>query len=119
MHGRPLVHWHEAFLGWWTLAQSNVRPDCIVVTAPFFVQDWSLAPRGEHLTVEQLVSEQGVEALAVAVLPQRSMRHERRFSAHRCDPDLHLLGDKFGAIVRPDTFWWAAQDEQIEVPLVF
>ena len=43
--------------------------DGVVVAPPLFDQDLGFAQRVEDLTVQQLVPEPCVEALAVAVLP--------------------------------------------------
>lgn len=69
VHGRPLVYRYDAFGRWWTVSQSAVRPDSVVVTAPPLDQDLGLAKRVEDLAVQKLVPEPCVEALAVAVLP--------------------------------------------------
>ena len=47
-----------------------MRPDGVVVTTPSFDQDLRLAYRVEHLSVQQLVPEPGVEAFTIPVLPR-------------------------------------------------
>jgi hypothetical protein len=49
-----------------------VWPDGVVVLAPAFGQHSQFFDRVEDLAVEELISELGVEALAVAVLPGRA-----------------------------------------------
>ena len=70
MHGRPLVYRDDAFRCWRSVAQRAVRPDRVVVATPPFDQDLGLAQRSEYLAIQQLISEAGVEALAVTVLPR-------------------------------------------------
>ena len=70
VHGRPLVYRDDAFGRRRSVAQGAVRPDCIVVATPPFDQDLSLAQCGEHLAIEQLIPEAGVEALAIAIFPR-------------------------------------------------
>ena len=60
VHGRPLVHWDEAFRRWRPVSQRTVRPDGVVVSAPLLDQDPGLAEREEDLAVEELVAESGV-----------------------------------------------------------
>ena len=62
----PLQH---AFWRWWAVAQGAMGPDGVVMTAPALDQDLSLAQGVKDLPVEQLITEAGVEALAVAVFP--------------------------------------------------
>lgn len=69
MHGRPLVYRHHAFWRWWAVAQGAVWSDCIVVVPPAFDQDLRFTSCIEHLAVEQLVAEAGIEALTRAVFP--------------------------------------------------
>ena len=43
VHGRPLVYRDDAFGRWWTVSQSAVRSDSIIVTPPPLDQDLGLA----------------------------------------------------------------------------
>ena len=54
------------------VAERGVWPDRVVVDAPAFGQHAQFFHRVEDLTVEELVPQLGVEALAVAVLPGRA-----------------------------------------------
>ena len=80
--------------------------------APTLDEDLSLTERIENLTVQQLVSEAGIEALDVAVLPRTARRDVGRLRPNGGDPCLHSLGDELRAVVRPDMPWYAAQYEQ-------
>ena len=48
------------------IAQSVVRPNCVVVDAPFLDHDFGLPAGVEHLAIEQFVVEPGIEAFAVS-----------------------------------------------------
>lgn len=62
---------------------------------------------------QQLVSEAGIEALDVAVLPRRARRVVGRLRTDRCNLGLYGLGYELRAIVRPNVPWHTAFDEQI------
>ena len=79
-----------------------MRSPCIVVLSPALDDDPCFSEAVEHLPVQQLVAELGVEALAVAVLPGASGLDERGPGSHRGDPLSHGLGDELGTIVRTD-----------------
>ena len=70
VHSRSLVCRDDAFGRWRTVAQSAVRPDCVVVVAPPFDQELSLTQRGEDLAVQKRIPETGVKALAISVFPR-------------------------------------------------
>ena len=53
VHGRPLVYRDDAFGHWWTVSQSAVRSDGVVVATPSLDQDLGLAQAVEDLTVQQ------------------------------------------------------------------
>ena len=44
-----------------------MRPNCVVVDAPFLDHDFVLPEGVEHLAIEQFVVEPGIEAFAVSV----------------------------------------------------
>ena len=69
VHGRSQVYRDDAFGCRWTVSQSAVRSDSVVVAPPFLDQDLGLAQRVEDLTVQKFVPEAGIEAFAVAVFP--------------------------------------------------
>ncbi len=56
----------------WFITQRRVRPDGVVVDSPPFRQHSDLLHRVEDLTVQELVPQLRVEALAVAVFPRTS-----------------------------------------------
>ncbi len=53
----------------WSISQSTVGPDCIVLLPPALYQDLGLLQGVENLAVEQLVPELPIKALVVTVLP--------------------------------------------------
>ncbi len=55
-----------------------MRPDGVVMATPALDDDLCFAQRVEDLTVEQLVTQSGIEALDVAVLPGAGRLDERR-----------------------------------------
>lgn len=57
VHGQPLVYQHDAFGSWWTVSQSAVRSDGVVVVAPPLDQDLGFAQRVKNLAVQQFVPE--------------------------------------------------------------
>ena len=65
VHRGPLVHWYDAFRRGWTVPQSAVRPDRVVVNTPLLDQDFGFAKAVEDFAIEQLVADPGIEALAV------------------------------------------------------
>src|SRR5215204_4295243 len=90
-----------------------MRPDCVVVTTPALDHDLGLPQRVEDLAIEKLVSQAGVEALHVAVLPWAASFDVGGPRAHRCDPVLHGFGDELGAVVGADMPGDPAQDEEV------
>ena len=76
--------------------------DGIVMPTPALDDDLSLAERIEYLTVQQLVSEPGIEALDVTILPRTSRRDVRRLRADRRDPHLHGLGYELRPVAHPE-----------------
>mgnify|MGYP000109005245 CR=1 FL=1 len=70
LHGLPLVYRDECFGRRWTVSQSAVRSDSVVVMTPSLDQDLGLTQAVKDLTVRKFVPEPGIEALAVAVFPR-------------------------------------------------
>jgi hypothetical protein len=66
----------------------------VIVLSPLFDDDFSLLQAVEDFTVEQLIPEAGVEALAVAVLPGRTWRYVSSFGPDGVDPASNLLGNE-------------------------
>ena len=67
----------------------------------------------EDLSVEELIPQPSVEALAVSIFPRASWRDVSSLGSHYCDPILHGLGNEFGAIVWTNILSHAAHNEQI------
>jgi hypothetical protein len=77
-----------------------MRPDRIVMAPPAIDEHLSLVECREFLAFEQLVSELGVEALAIAVLPWRSRLDVKRLDAEPGEQGPQIPGDELGANVR-------------------
>ena len=69
VHGRPRVHRDDGFWRWGAVSQGAVRPDGVVVAAPFLDQDLGFTQGVEDLAVEEFIAKPGVEALAIPILP--------------------------------------------------
>ena len=69
VHWWPLLQWDEGFGCWRSVAKRAVRPLGVVVTTPLFDDDLGFLEGVEDLSVEQFVSEPGIEAFYVSVLP--------------------------------------------------
>ncbi len=52
-----------------TVSQGAVRPDGVVVAAPFLDQDLGFAQGVEDLAVEEFIAKPGVEAHGIPILP--------------------------------------------------
>jgi hypothetical protein len=87
VHRRSLVYRHHAFWCRWTVAQGAVGSDCVVVVPPSFDQDLGFAQRVEDFAIKQFVSEPGIEALTIAVLPRGSWGDERGFRTDSPNPN--------------------------------
>ena len=70
VHDGSLVHRDDAFWCGRFVSEGAVRSDGVVVAAPLFDQDLSLAKRAEDFAAQQFISEAGVEAFTVPVLPR-------------------------------------------------
>ena len=55
VHCGPRVHRDDGLRGWGTVSQGAVRPDSIVVVAPFLDQDLGFAQGVEDLAVEEFI----------------------------------------------------------------
>ena len=113
MHDRPLVHLDDGFGGRRAVAQSTVWSFGVVVFPPFFDQDLGFTQAVEDFTIQELVAEPGVEALAVSVLPRGSWFDVSRLGTNRFDPVLDSLRNELRAVVRPNERGNTAQDEQV------
>jgi transposase InsO family protein len=65
--GGPL---ERCSVAWRAVAQRVVCPDRVVVDAPLLDQDLRFAQSVEHLSIEQLIVEPGVEAFTISVFPR-------------------------------------------------
>ncbi len=113
VHGGPRVHRDDGLWRWWAVSQGAVRPDRVVVVAPFLDQDLGLAQGVEDLAVEEFIAKPGVETLATPILPRGTRFDEGGLCPDGRDPDPDLFGDELRAIVRPYEFGGSAKDEKI------
>jgi len=90
-----------------------MRADRVVVTTPALDDDLGLFQCVEDLTIEKLITQTGIEALDISVLPWTAWRDVGCLGAGCGDPILHGFGDELGAIVRSNGCRYAAQDEEI------
>ena len=90
-----------------------MRAHGVEVPTPAFDHDLRFGKGVEHLAVEQLVAEAGVEAFDVAVFPWAAGRDEGGLRADGLDPGAHRTGDELRAVVRTHEGRRAAQDEQV------
>ena len=79
-----------------------MRPLGVVVSPPSLDDDLGLCEAVEDLTVEQLIAQLRVEALAIAVLPWASRLDERGPRANSYDPLPHGPGDELRTVVGTD-----------------
>src|SRR5271169_6707323 len=96
-----------------SVAERGVWSDGVVVDAPALCQHSDLFHRVEDLSIEELISELGVEALAVAVLPGRAGFDIQRLCSCVCQPLSQILGDELRAIVGTDMLWYSFADHDI------
>ncbi len=113
MHDWPLVHLDDGFWCGRAVTQSTVGPFRVVVFPPSFDDDLGFSERVEDFTVQQLVSEPGVEALYIAVLPRASRLDIGGLGANGCNPIPNRLSDELGAIIASHICRWPTQDEQV------
>src|SRR5258708_38754341 len=84
---------------WWFISERGVWSDGVVVDAPAFGQHAKLFDGGEDFSVEELVSEFGVERFTVSVLPRRAGFDIQRLCTCVRQPCAKILGDELGTIV--------------------
>ena len=84
----------------------------VVVPPPGFDQDFRLAQIKEDFPRQQLVSELGVEALAVSIFPRRTGFDIECLHADALEPLAQGGGDELGAIVGTDMLRRAMMHEQ-------
>src|SRR5215204_2270812 len=81
-----------------SVAQRGMWPDRIVMPSPAFDDDLSLLQGVEDLSIQQLVSEPGVERLHIPVLPRRAPLDVRCLGTHGRDPRLRRFGYELGPV---------------------
>jgi hypothetical protein len=72
---------------------------------PALCQHPGLFHRVEDLSIEELTSELGVEALAVAVLPGRAGFDIQRLCSGVCQPLSQILGEELRSVIGADMLW--------------
>ena len=85
----------------------------IVVTAPLLNDDLGFFEAIEYLSVQQLIAEPRIEALAVTVLPGTAGLDIGGLSPNSFDPLPDGVCYELRPVIRTDVLWNAPQDEQI------
>jgi hypothetical protein len=75
------------------------------VASPALDHDLSLTQWIEDFAVEELVTQAGIEALDIAVLPRAAPLDVGGLGTDSRDPLLHRLGHELRPIVGPDVTW--------------
>jgi hypothetical protein len=75
----PLVHWNDAFWCGSAILQRAVRPDSVVADESLLDQDLDFDQSLEVFTVQQLVSEPGIEAFETTALSGVNLLRDRQF----------------------------------------
>ena len=108
VHDRPMVHRDDGFWSRWAVAQCTMRPLRVVMFPPLFDDNLRFFQGIKDLAIKQFISEAGIEALTVSVLPGRPWLDAGSFSAHSFDPVPHGLGYEPRSVVRSDESWHPA-----------
>jgi hypothetical protein len=74
----------------------------IVVFSPLLDDDLGFFEAVEYLSIQELVAEPSVEALAIAVLPRRSRFDIGGLGADSLDPLPDRIGNELGSVVGTD-----------------
>ena len=90
-----------------------MRAKRVEVLSPPFDQRFRFLHRVEDFPRKQLVSELGVEALAIAVLPGRARFDVERPDAEPRQPFPQRRLDKFRAVIRPNVIRRAVREEEV------
>jgi len=90
-----------------------MRPDRIVMAPPALDENLSLVECRELLAFEQLVTELGVEALAIAILPWAARFNVERLHTDPTEPTAHVASDELRAVIGSDMLRWPVGDEEI------
>ena len=85
----------------------------VVVASPILDHDLGLLQCVEDFTVEQLIAQLSVEALAIAVLPRTAPLDVSGPGSNGGDPIPERLGDKLRAVIGTNVSWDAPRDEQL------
>ena len=83
------------------------------MVSPTFDESLGFAEIVEDFSRQQLVSELGVEALTVAILPGACWRDVKRCDADVSEPFPQRDGDKLRSIVRAYMLWRAVLDDKL------
>ena len=83
------------------------------MVSPAFDEGFGFAEIIEDFTRQQLISELGVEALTVTILPWTCRRDIQRCDADVSEPFPQRDGDKLRSIVGPYMLWCTVPDEQL------
>jgi hypothetical protein len=90
-----------------------MRAECIIEASPAFDDDPGFSERVEDLAIEKLITNAGIEALDVAILPRATRLDVGGLCAHGGDPVLNRLRNELGAIILPDVLRHAPEDEEV------
>ena len=85
----------------------------VVLTAPASHQGLCLGECVEDLSLQQLVSELAVEALHLAVVPERAGLDEQLFDADPTESLPHRFGDELRLVVRAEVICNTSGHEQL------
>ncbi len=80
---------------------------------PLFNQDLCFLQAVEDFTIQQLVTEPGIEALAISIFPWRTRFDVRGFCTHSVDPVPDRLSNELRPVVRSDVGWDTPKNEEI------
>ena len=90
-----------------------MRAERVVEAAPAFHDDAGLSERVEDLAIEKLVTDAGVEALDVSILPWAPRCDVGSLCADGCDPVLNRLRNELRAIIGSYVLRHAPEDEEV------
>jgi len=90
-----------------------VRAQPVVVIAPPAGDAADLLKAVEDLAVEQFITQTGIEALDITILPGAAGLDIQGGDAETPKPFAHRMRDELGAVVGPDMLRWPMFDEQI------
>ncbi len=88
-------------------------PKDVVEAPPALDHDAGLGERVEDVAIEELVTEAGVEALDVSILPWAPRFDVGSLCADGCDPVLNRLRNELRAIIGSYVLRHAPEDEEV------